>query len=36
MILLDREVIFQLIPNGMYYLDTADIESSVLLLNTLS
>ena len=36
MILLEREVIFQLIPNGMYYFNTADIERSVLLLNTLS
>ena len=36
MVLPDREVRFQLIPNGMYYFESADIESSVLLLNTVS
>ena len=30
----DREVRFQLIPNGMYYFDAAERENSVLLINT--
>ena len=34
MVLPDREVIFQLIPNGMYYFNATDRESSVLILNT--
>ena len=36
MVLLDREVRFQIIPNGLYYFDVADRENSVLLINTLS
>ena len=36
MVLPDREVKFQLSPNGMYYFDAADRENSVLLLNTVS
>ena len=36
MFLLDREVIFQLSPNGLYYFDVADRENSVLLLNMVS
>ena len=36
MVLPDREVIFQLIPNGLYYFDSKDRESSVLILNTVS
>ena len=34
MVLLDREVRFQLSPNGLYYFDAKDRENSVLLLNT--
>ena len=33
-VLLDIKVKFQMSPNGMYYFDAADRESSVLLLNT--
>ena len=33
MVLPDREVRFQLIPNGMSYFNAADRESIVLLLN---
>ena len=36
MVLLDREVRFQLIPNRLYYFDAADRDNSVLLLNTVS
>ena len=36
MVLPDREVRFHLRPNGMYYFNTADRESSVLLLNKVS
>ena len=36
MVFLDREVRFQLIPNGLYYFDAVDRENSVLLLNTVS
>ena len=36
MVLPDREVRFQLSPNGLYYFDAMDRESSVLLLNTVS
>ena len=36
MVLPDREVKFQLSPNGLYYLYAADRENSVLLLNTVS
>ena len=36
MVLPDREVRFQLSPNGLYYFDAADRESTVLLLNTVS
>ena len=36
MVLPDREVKFQLSPNGLYYFDAADRENSVLLLNTVS
>ena len=36
MVLLDREVRFQLSPNGLYYFDAVEREDSVLLLNTLS
>ena len=36
MVLPDREVRFQFIPNGVYYFDAVDRESSVLLLNTVS
>ena len=36
MVLPDREVKFQLIPNGLYYFDASDRESGVLLLNTVS
>ena len=35
-VLLDREVRFQLSPNGIYYLDVTNIESIVLLINTVS
>ena len=35
-VLPDREVRFQLIPNGLYYFGDADRESSVLTLNTVS
>ena len=34
MVLLVREVRFQLIPNGIYYFDTVDRENIVLLINT--
>ena len=33
MVLPDREVRFQLSPNGLYYFDTTDRDNSVLLLN---
>ena len=36
MILPDREVRFQLSPNGLDYFDAVEREDSVLLLNTLS
>ena len=36
MVLLDREVRFQLSPNGLYYFDAEDRENSMLLLNTVS
>ena len=36
MVLPDREVIFHIIPNKLYYFDAADRENSVLLLNTVS
>ena len=36
MVLPDREVKFQLIPNGLYYFDAEDRENGVLLLNTVS
>ena len=35
-VLLDREVKFQLSPNGLYYFDVADRENGVRLLNTVS
>ena len=34
MVLPDREVRFQLSPNGFYYFDAADRENSVLLMHT--
>ena len=34
MVLPEREVRFQLSPNGLYYFDAADRENSILLLNT--
>ena len=36
MFLLDREVRFQLSPNGMYYFNAAYRDNSVLLINTVS
>ena len=36
MVLLDREVKFQIRPNGLYYFEAADRENSVLVLNTVS
>ena len=36
MVLPDREVRFQLSPNGLYYLNATDRENRVLLLNTAS
>ena len=36
MVLPDREVKFQLSPNGLYYFDVANRENGVLLLNTVS
>ena len=36
MVLPEREVIFQPRPNGLYYYDSEDRESSVLILNTVS
>ena len=36
MILLDREVRSQLIPNGLYYFDAVDRENILLLINTVS
>ena len=36
MVLPDREVRFQLSPDGLHYFDVADRESIVLLLNTVS
>ena len=36
MVLPDREVRFQLSPNGLYYFDAADRENSLLLLKTVS
>ena len=36
MVLPDREMIFQLSPNRIYYFDVADSENSMLLLNTVS
>ena len=36
MVLPDREVRFQLSPNGLYYFDASDRENSVLILNTVS
>ena len=34
MVLPEREVTFQLSPNGLYYFDAAERENNVLLLNT--
>ena len=34
MVLVYREVRFQITPNGLYYFDAADSENIVLLLNT--
>ena len=34
MVLPDREVLFQLSTNGLYYFDSADRENNVLILNT--
>ena len=36
MVLPDREVRFQISPNGLFYFDAVDRENSVLLLNTVS
>ena len=36
MVLQDREVRFQLIPNAQYYFDAMNRENSVLLINTVS
>ena len=36
MVLPNREVRFQLSPNGLYYFDATERERSVLLLNTVS
>ena len=36
MVLPDREVRFQLSPNGLYYFNAADRENSVLLINKVS
>ena len=36
MVLLDREVRFQLSTNGLYYFGSADRENSVLMINTVS
>ena len=36
MILPDRELIFQLSPNRLYYFDASDRENSLMLLNTVS
>ena len=36
MVLPDREVRFQLSPNGLYYFNTTYRENSVLLINTVS
>ena len=36
MVLPNREVRFQLSPNGLYCFDASDRENSVLLLNTVS
>ena len=36
MVLPDREVRSQIIPNGLYYFDAADRDNSVLLINTIS
>ena len=36
MVLPDRELRFQLSPNGLYYFGAADRENIVLLLNTVS
>ena len=36
MVLLDREIRFQLSPNGIYYFNSEDRENKVLLLNTVS
>ena len=36
MVFLDRGVSFQLSPNGMYYLDTADRDNIILLISTVS
>ena len=36
MVLPDREVIFQLSPNGLYYFDAAERENIVLLLKMVS
>ena len=36
MVIPDREVIFQLSTNGLYYFDAAYRENSMLLLNTVS
>ena len=35
-VLLDREVIFQLSSNGLYYFDAAERDNIVLLVNTVS
>ena len=34
MVFLDREVRFQLNPNGLYYFNVTDRENSLMLLNT--
>ena len=36
MVFPDREVRFNLSPNGLYYFDAADRENRILLLNTVS
>ena len=36
MVLPDREIKYQLSPNGLYYFDVADRDNSVLLLNMVS
>ena len=36
MVLTDREAIFQLSPNGIYYFDATESENIVLLINVVS